>query len=296
MSALRIMNRRQETLTLRDGRTLGFAFYGDPTGRPVLFIPGYGFSRLTRHPDDGVTARAGARVLVIDMPGFGLSDPYPGYQIGGWTDDIAELLVCLGIDRFSVMGWSWGTPYALACAARLPGQVIDVTLVSGLLGWLAGRGSVKEVRPEFRTFALWCRHAKPLARWFLRHQAKAFVKDPAKALDGDARSAPPADRQLMAEPAMRAMLMESQLETWRRGAEGMYEHSLAVTQPWDFAVADVKAHARVWQGTMDPEILPGMADHAAALPSAEVHRVPGAGHLLIFTHWSEILTSIGSSS
>jgi len=168
--------------------------------------------------------------------------------------------------------------------------------VSGLLGWLAGTGRVKEVRPEFRTFALWCRHARPLARWFLRHQADAFTKDPARALEADARSAPPADREVIADPAVRAMLTESQLETWRRGAEGMYEHSLAVTQPWDFTLRDVRAHARVWQGTMDPEILPGMADHAAALHSAEVRRVSGEGHLLVFRHWKEILTSIGASS
>jgi len=176
------------------------------------------------------------------------------------------------------------------------GRSSDADAVRAQQGWLAGTGRVKEVRPEFRTFALWCRHARPLARWFLRHQADAFVKDPARALDTDARSAPLADREVIADPAMRAMLTESQQETWRRGAEGMYEHSLAVTQPWDFTLQDVMAHARVWQGTMDPEILPGMADHAAALRSAEVRRVSGEGHLLVFRHWNEILTSTGNTS
>ena len=61
-----------ETITLADGRTLGFDDVGDPAGVPVLYVHGTPDSRRARHPDDGVAAAAGVRLVAVDRPGFGL--------------------------------------------------------------------------------------------------------------------------------------------------------------------------------------------------------------------------------
>lgn len=46
--------------------------------------------------------------------------------------EVAALADRLGIDRFSVPGYSEGGPHAAVCAARLPGRVASAALVSSL--------------------------------------------------------------------------------------------------------------------------------------------------------------------
>jgi pimeloyl-ACP methyl ester carboxylesterase len=62
------------TLTPRDGRTIGYAQYGDPSGKPVFFFHGGAGSGL-EHPAD--VCAIGARLICTDRPGHGLSDLQP---------------------------------------------------------------------------------------------------------------------------------------------------------------------------------------------------------------------------
>jgi pimeloyl-ACP methyl ester carboxylesterase len=59
------------------GRTVGYDDTGDPAGRPVLYLHGTPDSRLSRHPDDGLAAAAGVRLLAVDRPGYGATSPLP---------------------------------------------------------------------------------------------------------------------------------------------------------------------------------------------------------------------------
>jgi hypothetical protein len=91
------------------------------------------------------------------------------------------------------------------------------------------------------------------------------------------------------------MLARSQAEAWRQGTAGMYDHSRAVTLPWGFAPAEVRTSTSIWHGTAVPEILPGMAEHLAqAMPHASLTMLPGEGHLLLFTHWADILQQLAT--
>ena len=56
------------TITLSDSRTLGYAEYGHPHGRPVFFFHGTPGSRFFRPPDE-ITAQLGVRLICLDRPG-----------------------------------------------------------------------------------------------------------------------------------------------------------------------------------------------------------------------------------
>ena len=73
-------------IRLHDGRLLGYAEYGDPTGKPVFLFQGTPSSRLL-HPDKDLTRSLGARLIVMDRPGFGLSDFQPGRRLLDWPSD-----------------------------------------------------------------------------------------------------------------------------------------------------------------------------------------------------------------
>src|SRR6266496_2748375 len=89
-------------IRLRDGRSLAYAEWGDPAGRPVLHFHGIPGSRFERHADDGLYARLGLRYITIDRPGYGRSDPKPGRTFLDWAADVEQLADALEIDRFHI--------------------------------------------------------------------------------------------------------------------------------------------------------------------------------------------------
>ena len=64
-------------VALGGGRMMTVDDVGDPDGAPILYLHGTPDSRLARHPDDGLAAKAGVRLLAVDRPGYGGTDPLP---------------------------------------------------------------------------------------------------------------------------------------------------------------------------------------------------------------------------
>jgi hypothetical protein len=109
--------RRDDAIQLKDRRSLAYAEWGDERGAPVLFFHGNAGSRLYC-PNDAATAAARVRPLTIDRPGVGGSDVLPRRRFVDWPRDVREFTDALGIDRFGVVGWSAGGPYAAAGAVH----------------------------------------------------------------------------------------------------------------------------------------------------------------------------------
>ena len=130
--AERISNPTEQRLILKDGRTLGFAEYGDPKGEPMLEFHGCPSSRLEARNYDEAGKKLGARVIGIDRPGFGISTYVKGYRTVDWPADVIEFADALGLNRFVVAGISSGSPYALACARFIPERLKGCAVVSGV--------------------------------------------------------------------------------------------------------------------------------------------------------------------
>ena len=117
---------------LKDGRRLGFAEFGDPSGTPVILFHDLWGNRTLRHPDDTILNRLGVRLIGVDRPGYGMSTRKPGRGLMDVVDDVMLLSKALQLERFSVLGYSAGGPYALACAYRFPEIVRSCAVVSSL--------------------------------------------------------------------------------------------------------------------------------------------------------------------
>ena len=122
------------TIRLPDGRTLGYAETGDPQGTPVLHFHGSPSCRLdaTAPEFDAIAERLGVRVLALDRPGVGLSDPKPNRTILDWPADVLGFAEAVGLSRFSALGVSGGAPYAAACALRIPHRLRSVGIACGV--------------------------------------------------------------------------------------------------------------------------------------------------------------------
>jgi len=125
-------DRANQSIVLRDKRRLGFAEYGDASGKAVMHFNGSGGSRLEHPQDHSILSDLDVRLISTDRPGHGISDPQPGRKLLDWPDDIGQLADHLGVDKFHVMGWSAGGPHALACAYKMPDRILAGALISGL--------------------------------------------------------------------------------------------------------------------------------------------------------------------
>ena len=103
-----VEDRYNQTIRLEDGRTLGFAEYGDPAGRPAFYFHGSPSCRLdwSIFGDEAWARSHGVRFIAIDRPGMGLSDYQTDRTLVDWPDDVAELADTRGIETFAV----WGFP------------------------------------------------------------------------------------------------------------------------------------------------------------------------------------------
>nr|WP_241747843.1 alpha/beta fold hydrolase [Microbacterium aquimaris] len=125
-----------------NGRSLGVTGFGDPIARRIVVLchpaPGTGGF----DPDPTVTAQWGVRMVALDRPGYGASEPWrPGERPSFTThaDDLAQHLSRIGagserlegidIGSVGVVGWGVGGHAALALASRHPRLVGRLALI-----------------------------------------------------------------------------------------------------------------------------------------------------------------------
>jgi len=112
------------------GESLAYVESGDPRGHPLLVQHGLIASIKDGHIFKRL-AGAGARLICIARPGYGLSSPYLMKDIGEWGGIVKELAGKLRLERFDVLGISSGAPYAYAIGCKCPGLASSLFILSG---------------------------------------------------------------------------------------------------------------------------------------------------------------------
>ncbi|TQN42794.1 pimeloyl-ACP methyl ester carboxylesterase [Blastococcus colisei] len=282
--------RREGSIRLRDGRTLTYAEWGDPDGRPVLGCHGSPSSRLERHVEDpDAYRRWGVRLVVPDRPGFGRSDPQPGRRVMDWPDDVRALVDHLGIDRFAVLSLSGGAAYALACAHVLGDRVSGVGVLGGApppdVPWPWPRWVPERVRSAA--------HRPTRAAALLQPVFAPIALRPATIPRYLQVRLNPADRRVIGRPAVRRILSETFTEGLRNGAGALAEDRALLFRPWGFPLSAVRQRVHVWHGTQDWQVPVSLGQVLVAmLPHCTAHWFPGEGHFLVFDHAEEIYAAL----
>lgn len=112
-------------VTTADGRPLRVDHADLPGGFPVLVHAGSPGSRRMLGAAVELAATAfGLRLISYDRPGYGDSPAAPGRRVADAAADATAIAAGLGLSRMTTWGHSGGGPYALACAALLPGLVV----------------------------------------------------------------------------------------------------------------------------------------------------------------------------
>lgn len=274
--------RLEGTVAVDGGRRrLGFAEFGPPQGRAVVWLHGTPGARRQVPAEARVIAhRDGLRIVGIDRPGIGSSTPHVYDSVLAFTRDLEVVADSLGIDRMAVIGLSGGGPYALAAGAALPQRVTAVGVLGGVAptvgpdaigGGLVALGT--RLRPVIRVgrvpigigLTQMVRLARPLA---------------SPALEAYARFSPAGDRRLLARPEFKAMFLDDLLNGSRKQLSAPLADVLQFTSHWGFTASDVAVPVRWWHGDADHIIPFAHGQHMVQrLPDAELRVLPGESHL-----------------
>jgi len=283
------LSREDQSILLPDGRRLGYAEYGALGGRPVLFFHGAPGSRHIHADMADVVTRRGIRLIAVERPGYGLSDPQPGRSMLDWPGDVAVLADTLGIAQFSIIGFSMGSAYALACAYSLPERVTKVAL-SGALAPLDAPGVTEGMSPMVSgLYAL--AQSNPDE---LRDTFAAVAPSPVALVEAMTASLAEWDKN---EVNKRTAEFETEYaQTLCGGVGGVASDFVLASKDWGFPLEGINTEVYLWCGTADQNTPPAMTAHISKmLPNSRTFMLPGEGHLSLYVHWDEILERLGQN-
>ena len=278
---------------LNDGRTIGYAQYGDPNGFPVLNAHGGLACRLDVKAAAASADKAAIRLISPDRPGIGLSDPLPGRTILDWAHDIGELVDQIDVERFAVMGWSMGGQYAAALGHALGHRVTRVAIIAGALP-LTDPGAYAELPLMDRVYTQMSQRVPWLARQCFGAMRLAAQHTPVCYGRIAARELGPADGTVLRDEGFDTFAQMS-CEALRN-LRGVVEEYRAWIRPWGFAPEDLAVPVDVWTGT-DDQLVNATWPHRLAerIPGATLNVRPG-GHFMAHLHYPEILETLRASS
>jgi pimeloyl-ACP methyl ester carboxylesterase len=240
----------------------GLTMHRAGNGEPLLLLHGLGLTWRCWKPVLGAL-EALHDVIALDLPGFGEAPPRAdgAPTVAALADDVEAELDRLGVDRPHVAGNSLGGWIALELARRGRARTVVALAPSGL-----------EVPPE-----------------------RAYVISLNEAMRARARAAAPVAGALAANAVTRASLLAPmRTRPWRVPAEDAaaeirafgrapgFQRTLRCTVAAQPArgLDEIDVAVRVCTGTRD--VMLGLFTaprFAAAIRAAELHRLPGCGHV-----------------
>jgi pimeloyl-ACP methyl ester carboxylesterase len=281
------------TLDLSDGRTLGFAIYGDPAGAPVISCHGGLLSGHDVSPADRLAQSMGLCVVSPDRPGINRTARLASHGLlPRVRADLVPLLDHLELGAIAVMGWSEGGQYALAAAFVLGERVTKCAVIAGCPP-LDNPVAFKQLNRLDHGLAVLARRAPLALRAVVVGNRQLARRFPDMVLRASVRGQPVAEITSVRE---QGRWLPTVLGEGAANSRGVVDEYRAFVAPWGFDPEDVSTPVRVYQGTADP-LVPeswgrGLADR---IPDASLALFPDEGHFIALTRRREVLEWLTAS-
>lgn len=275
-------------LQLPDKRTLSYVEYGPSMGTPVLYFHGFPGSHQDIQLFKGaeLAEKYHIRLIAIDRPGYGYSSSVPDRKLSDWSEDIRYLCSSLGLESFSILAYSGGGPFALACAqARLEG-LKKVFIISGM-------GPKKA--PESKKGSAMLIPKAP--RLILKGMSRMVEEKPEKLEANMRKGFPEVDQAILDHAEINIAMNRTLKEAFSSGYQGALEDAHIYKKPWGFQLAEIDKQVVLWHGGQDENVKITTAMYMAEqLPYCLVELKSEEGHLsLIHNYADEIFLQISGN-
>lgn len=274
---------RPAHMTLADGREIYWREYGAADGVPIFYFHGTPGSALEGAVFEPAALRHGARVIALNRPGFGRSTFQPGRKVTDWPSDVGQVAEFLGLEKFSVLGWSGGGPHALVCSVPLSSQLLGVGLIAP-----------QTSRVVFnRPLEKWSAYV-----WMPVVRGLSLIPRFGEAMIGQAMALADRRRTRRADQDIyRKIFARSQANAQRQSSRGSIDDNSAILGDWGATEDEIAAELReldpplpitIWQGAADSDVsVEGSKALAQLLPDCTLIYDPFASHLEIFLDQTE---------
>ncbi len=286
----------QEFIYLADGRKLGYQQYGDKKGFPILGFHGTPGSRLWFEEDDPVSQKFGIRLITVDRPGYGISDPKPHREIKDFNGDIQELVNHLEVSPFSAFGVSGGGAYALSLGCT-DNNIHKIGLVASVSPFWKGKPSKNMARAN-RLGVFLARHLPWLLKRSYKYQKQILETDPdsyKRSISSNKKHLCKSDQEvIMREPVLEAMILQMK-EAFRTSSSEVVNELKLLSDDWNVDLSKLQVPIEVWHGkedTLSP--LVGIQELIEKIPLKNVHLLEDKGHFLDEDPgvWKDLLKSL----
>ncbi|MGE0973319.1 alpha/beta fold hydrolase (plasmid) [Klebsiella sp. WOUb02] len=273
-------------ITLKDGRTLGWCEWGPDDGVPVIFCTGAGMSGSLGFGYDHLE-RLGIRLIAPHRPGSGSSSIHRDKTLTSWAGDVAELLAHERIQACHVVGFSMGTPFALALTGVC--EVKSLALVAG---------QDQFSYPE--TYQLLSADVKCVLDK-LHHDAAEFERMIAAQATADwlwgfiINTSSEQDASFYTEAVFSAAYRQCLQEGFMQGAESYARDLVNAWGEWPVRPEEVDCPVSLWYGAFDHSDVHS-PDAGASLerrfPHATRNFLPYAGNSVLWIQAGDILAAL----
>ena len=282
------------TVTLPDGRTMGYSTYGDPDGDAVFWFHGTPGGR-SQIPFDvpELAVERGLRIIGVERPGTGDSTGKLYERVVDFVPDLVAVADRLGAERFACIGLSGGGPFVLAAAHELPHRVTTGVVLGGIgptrgsdavlshtLLLIAARPLLEKLRtPLGSALGKLVRTAAPLGETMVN----LFFK------------IQPGDRQAFAaRPLDEKQFVADLISAARRsGLEAPINDLIVFGRHWGFELNDIKVPITFWGGNSDVIVPYVHAERQSKrVPDARLRTLNGRGHFAGYTSTVEVLDDV----
>lgn len=233
--------------------------WGPEHAQPILFIHGWSACYLAWHNQFDSALRERFRIVCMDLRGHGFSDKPldpEAYKTGAhWADDIAAVMIALGLKKPVLVGWSYGGYVVSDYLARHGSR--NVGAVNFVGAAVISSNPPRHIGERFIDGALMAASEDPAVMIEgVRHVVHATTHHPLPAAE--------TERGMVAmgltPPAVRAFLLMRTLD-------------------FTDTLARLDRKCLITQGEEDIIVLPSMAEHiAATVPEAKFSRYADCGH------------------
>jgi pimeloyl-ACP methyl ester carboxylesterase/DNA-binding CsgD family transcriptional regulator len=273
---------RERLLTRPCGRKLGYTWFGDERGTPVIMVHGPGIGPYFSDEIDAPLRRAGVRLLAISRPGYGHSDPKADRSpVDEQVEAIGWFCEAMGLKSVPAVGLGCG----IVSLAKLAAQKQTPISALMLLGYFMPMNKDRLGRQSkvVQTYFSLTRKAPWLLDMLVKIGHRILVqKDSAWYLER-ACAESPVDLATARDPRFAAFLRLCGVHMFGQGPGAFKRDFSLVWEPLETWLAASKGPFTWIVGGAHPAFHEADAREVARnAKAAELRIVPDAGELLIY--------------
>lgn len=275
-------------LLLSNNKYLVWDEYGAPNGEPVFYFHGALGSRLEAETADSIAEDLGIRLIISDRPGYGDSDPQDNFELLDWPDMILQLANKLNINKFSIIGFSLGSNFALACAHCIPDRLLSISLIASLAPYET-EVMQKHISADFKPLYDLALTNKEAAL----QQVSQMATSPEDIYTSVYSSLSECDKTLFDIEHIQTHYKKSLTLAFKNGVLGLINDLQNITRPWQFDLDNIELPIDVWHGRDDASVGYAIGEYVSRkLKNSSFHPQDNSGHYFIFDKWNDILKSL----